>query len=362
LPDYSESEKSVVGPTMLQLVVMILRQRQLVARVALAFTVAVLVFLVVRGRTYTSSTTFLPASAELSSSGVAGLAAQFGFSIPASVAGQSPDFYAELLQSSAILREVVSHEYEIVRRKGFFLGSDTVRVTGSLDQLLEIERSTDEESREATIRQLRDMLSVSTGRQTGTVTLKVRTPWPSLSYQIATRMMSLVEDFNLTERQSQAAAERRFIEERLELANQELQASVRQLERFLSENRSFSGSPTLTFQHDRLSQEFNLRQRIVAGLTDGYEKARIEEVRDTPLITTVEVARVPVLPDRRRALLKAAVALMGGALLGVIMAFVRESLSTSRRQDDSTAVELQRLTHELRSELRRPWRVFMASP
>lgn len=349
-----------MGPTMLQLVVMVLRQRQLVARVALAFTVAVLVFLVVRGRTYTSSTTFLPASAELSSSGVAGLAAQFGFAIPASVAGQSPDFYAELLQSSAILREVVSHEYDIVRRKGLF-SSDTIHVRGSLAQLLEIEKDTEDEAREEAIRKLRDMFSVTTGRQTGTVTVKVTTPWPSLSYQIAVRMMSLVEDFNLTQRQSQASSERRFIEERLALANEELQASIRRLERFLSENRSFGGSPALTFQHDRLSQEVSLRQRIVSGLTDGYEKARIEEVRDTPLLTTVESPRVPVLPDRRKALLKAAIALVGGALLGVVLAFMREMLSVSRRKDEPTAVELQRLTRELRSDLRRPWRVLRAA-
>src|SRR5690606_17276767 len=99
---------TATGPTIMQLVVIILRQRRLITRIAIALPILLVATLLLRGRTYTSSASFLPATSELSTASVAGLAAQFGFSMPASAAGQSPDFYAELLQSEEILLRAVA--------------------------------------------------------------------------------------------------------------------------------------------------------------------------------------------------------------------------------------------------------------
>ena len=65
-------------------------------------------------------------------------------------------------------------------------------------------------------------------------------------------MLDLVSEFNLEKRQSQAAAERKFTEERSEQARTELLDAENRLQRFLQRNRDFGNDPSLTFERDRL--------------------------------------------------------------------------------------------------------------
>lgn len=101
------------GISLIALVNMLLRQRGLILG-----TILVVVVLAVTARlalppTYTTSASFMPQSANVQASRLAGLAAQFGFSLPTGEAGQSPRFYAGLLETDYLLREVVSTPYEV---------------------------------------------------------------------------------------------------------------------------------------------------------------------------------------------------------------------------------------------------------
>jgi len=91
-------------------------------------------------------------------------------------------------------------------------------------------------------------------------------------------------------RQSQAAAERGFTEERMAEAQEELRAAENELQRFLQNNRQFQNSPELVFQHDRLQRRVAMRQQVYTSLVQSYEQARIDEVPNTPVITVVEYA------------------------------------------------------------------------
>src|SRR5690606_18283731 len=152
------------------------------------------------------------------------LAAQFGFALPPSAVGQTADFYVELLQSNGILTQAASMQYQVVVRRGPPFSRDTTTQIGTLDMFFNVDKPTQEESQQETVRRLRKAIPTSTGRQSGTVSIRVSTDWPDLSYQIVTRLLALVEDFNRTQRQSQAATERVFIEGRLAEATAELRA------------------------------------------------------------------------------------------------------------------------------------------
>ena len=109
-------------------------------------------------------------------------------------------------------------------------------------------------------------------------------------------MLDLLDSFNLETRQPQAASERRFVEERLGQAKDELLDAEDRLLTFLNQNREFQNSSQLSFEHDRLLREVRLRQDVVTSLTESHEQARIEEVRNTPVITIVQAPELPALP------------------------------------------------------------------
>lgn len=76
-----------------------------------------------------------------------------------------------------------------------------------------------------------------------------------------------------------------------------------------------------------------MQQQVFTSLNQAYEQTRIDEVRDSPVITVVERPEVPVLPDRRRLMLKGILALMVGGMLGIFVAFGREFMIRGRQQE-----------------------------
>ena len=156
------------------------------------------------------------------------------------------------------------------------------------------------------------------------VEYSVTTPWPDLSYEVAERIVGLVNEFNLETRQSRGAEERRFVEERLQQVRSELRDAENQLQGFLQSNRAFQNSPELLFEHDRLQRQVGMRQQVFTSLMQAYEQARIAEVRNTPVITVIVAPSEPVRPERRNLILGAFMGLLIGASVGVSLALGRD--------------------------------------
>jgi len=229
-------------------------------------------------------------------------------------------------------------------------------VEWDLVALLEIETDHRRLAVASAIEALRDLVSVSTDAETGVVEVSVSTRWPNLSRQVAERMIELVNRFNLERRQSQASAERAFIEEQVARAESSLHAAEDSLERFVSQNRRYQNSPELTLQFERLQRRVNLRQQVFTSLSESYEQSRIDEVRNTPVITVVEPPELPARPDPRRLALKGVLGLMLGGMVGVFWAFGREMMATSRERDPDDYAEFARLREAAKEDLRRLWR------
>jgi uncharacterized protein involved in exopolysaccharide biosynthesis len=269
-----------------------------------------------RPLTYTTSASFRPQGNEVSNSQIMALASQFGVNVGGAGGEEaSPAFYAELLTTREILSRAANQPYSVE-------GVGSVM----LKDLLEIEEDTEPLRDEETIEWLREeAVSVSTGRETGTVTISVKTEWPDLSQAIAADLLDEVARFNLDTRQSQAASERQFIEARVKAGEVELTEAEDALRAFLEGNRQWQNSPMLSFQHDGLMREVTLRQSVLTTLVQSYEQARITEVRDTPVITVLQVPFLPPGNDPRRRVLTAALGIVLGGMLGIVLAFLVEA-------------------------------------
>jgi uncharacterized protein involved in exopolysaccharide biosynthesis len=347
----SAAEPSPAGGSeisLMRLINIVLAYRSLVVACAVLLFLLVVVVTLILPRTYSVTSSFTPQSERLASN-LAGIAAQFGVPLPATDAGASPDFYIELLDSRRILDETIKARYTFP--------TDTGKVTGTLVEIFEIEGETEGERNEMALRRLRGMLSTELDRPSGVVTFEVETLNPELSALIARRLLDLLNRFNLETRQSQAAAERRFTEVRLAEAKEELLEVENRLQAFLEVNRDLGTSPLLRFRQERLEREVSIRQAVVSALAQNYEQARIDEVRDIPVITVVEEAQAPALPDSRMLLLRGILALIAGALLGSLLAFFLAFVRASQTDTADELEEFRQLKRATARDIRRPWRL-----
>jgi uncharacterized protein involved in exopolysaccharide biosynthesis len=306
----------------------LIRRRWVIVLATIPTAAAAVTLALMRAPTFTTEATFRPQSAEASTPQLAALASQFGVSIPgvSGSEGASPAFYAELLTAREILSRVNAREYHV---EG--LGVAT------LSDLLEVEIEDDELRLRRTLERLRDdVLSVQTSRETGVVTIEARTKWPDLSVEIARRLLDEIARFNLETRQSQAAAERAFIEERVDSARGALTTAESSMQSFLQANRQWENSPDLTFQHDRLERDVALRQQVYTTLVQSFEQARIAEVRDTPVITILQAPFVPARDSRGTASM-GVLGTIFGAMVGVVLAFVIDAVRRPAAGDPTRA-------------------------
>jgi uncharacterized protein involved in exopolysaccharide biosynthesis len=351
----SDPGRNSGGLTLLDLVNVALGQRWLIVGLPLLLFVTAVSWSLSRDRSYTAHASFTPQNSNKSQSGLASVAAQFGVLVSGATS-ESPAWYADLVHSRDVLGPVVDSTYTAV------IGQK--RLAGNLVQIFQIEDESPAVGRELAIKTLREVVIASPSLETGNILLAVTTPSAELSAAISTRILDEINDFNVRRRQGQANAERTFVDARMKQAREELLTAEQSLQYFLQHNRVWENSPQLAFQHDRLEREVMMRQEVYTTLAQAYEQARIEEVRNLPVVAVLERPVPPVQPDPRGTVVRGALALLAGLVLALLIAFIREFMrsgSTLRRPDYVRFHELRQealdeVLHPIR-RLRRTWKV-----
>jgi uncharacterized protein involved in exopolysaccharide biosynthesis len=317
----------------LMLVNAILRQRRLALGIPAVAMLLALGYCLLPRNSFVATSQFMPQTPQQSGAQLAGLAAQFGFSLgPGTVNPESPDFYAELLQSRELLTEVVQTSYGFRTEAGDSLHGDLI-------QLLRPRGDEPEVRLRRAVAKLKDRTDIGVGLKTGVITLRTTMPWPELAVRVNRRMLQLVDQYNLTRRQTRAAAERKFVEGRVAEAQQELRRSEGELEGFFERNRSYQQSPQLMFAANRLQRQVDLRQQVYTSLAQSYESARIEEVRNTPVTTVISRPEGSALGVRPALLLNLFLGLLVGLALALVVIFTREYLEAQRQRHPADYAE-----------------------
>jgi len=282
------------------------RRTLIVASVGCALVSALL--LLMQPRTYSSLSSFAPQGSKQGTQ-FSGIAAQLGVALPGQDLSSSPQFYADLAKSRTILRGLVDS----------LRITDPVGTSTTVSDAYNVKGSDTAMRREATVDRLVGSIAVTAVQRTGVVQLNVRAPHRDIALQINTALLASVNGFNLHRRQSQASAERSFIERRLAEGRAELRAAENKLQAFMQDNRTYAGSPALQFRYDRLQADVSLHQSVVSTLAQLYEQSRVDEVRDTPVITVIEPPTAPARPDRRNLLTNTVFAGVAGFLVSLLL-------------------------------------------
>lgn len=329
------------GIGVLELVNAALRRWRLVVGIPFVAGVLGVIVSLLLPKWYAATAAFVPESKRPSlPSSVAGLAGQFGLSLGDQ--GQSPVFYADVLQTREILEGVLQGRYPVS-------AGDSVVL---LEQL-NVKGNSDRDRIERGVKKLRRAMLVTVNPRTDIVRLRVELKDPVLAAAVTNRLVDAIHAFNQGTRRTQARARRIFVEERIGAAERELRDAENTLQGWLMRNRSWQGYPSLEFEHDRLERQVQLRRDLYQSLFRQYDEARVEEVNDTPVITVVEHAVPPARKSRpRRAVIVLTLAAMG-ALLGIGIAIVLEYAGRLPASDETGYAEFRRLVGAMRTDLSR---------
>lgn len=277
---------------------------------------------------------------------LAGIAAQYNLSIVGVDPSQSIEFYEGLVKSNELLRRVAAREYQ-VRANGRV-------VRGTLPSFYKIHaRSKDAEIDLAAV-ELRNHIGASSSHRTGIVTFFLSAPYADLAQQIGNNIVSELDVYNTERRRSQVTQERVFISKRVDESRIALSQAENDLRGFLDVNREYHSSPSLTLEYDRLQREVARRSEIYTSLSEAEERARIEEVRDTPAITVVEPATLPTSPDIGNGVRDTLLGAIAGMLVGIILAFVRERIRETEAAHSPAYAAFTDLKRETMQDLSRP--------
>lgn len=296
--------------------------------------------------TYTATTSFAPRSRGQQSL-TSSVLSQLGLGGGGGGGGGGGAYYLEVVRSPRILGPVVESVYSYK--------TDTGTVTGRLIDIYGFGSAPKRNGRAQAINTLSNHIKTESPPG-GIMKLSVTTSDPSLSAQIARRMLQEINEFNLGTRQEQASAERQFIELRTAEAKVALSDAENALQRFTNENQFFSPISPLSLEFDRLKREVGLRQALYTELAKAADQARIEEVRSSPVLTVIEPAEPPLGPDSQVWRKKAMLGALIGLFLGIILAFLHSYVTKTRETYSDEYAELERLKRETANDFRHPWK------
>jgi uncharacterized protein involved in exopolysaccharide biosynthesis len=245
--------------------------------------------------------------------GLTGLAAQFGVPVMSTVE-RSPQFYEQLVTGDALLGRLLAESLTV--------DSTSARPRSLLDLLAVGGRSPDVRY-DVGIRRLRSRIRPSVDNRSGMITVRVSMASPSLAAAVASRVASLVDEFDQVTRRTRGGDRRLFAQRRYQEASAALRAVEDSLAGFLEANRRYEGSPGKILAEQRLRRRLQTADELAETLLRELETARLAEVDDRPAITITDPPRRPVrrsYPGRSRfAIVGGMVAATTVALLALVI-------------------------------------------
>jgi uncharacterized protein involved in exopolysaccharide biosynthesis len=231
--------------------------------------------------------------------------------------GEAPvsKLYPMIIESARILREVIYSRY----KTGAF--SDSV----NLIQYWRISGDSEAAKFEECLKTLRRRMAVTFDNRLGTLSLIVEMEEPQLAATVANNITSELDIYTRTKRRTSVTAQREFIEQRLSEVTTSLKASESVLKDFREKNRRVTDSPQLLLDQARLERDLQINSTIFIELKKQIEIAKIEEIKNIPVINVLDRARVPVKSSYPRRRVSVTVAFLFGFLLGSASLVYEES-------------------------------------
>jgi uncharacterized protein involved in exopolysaccharide biosynthesis len=268
-----------------------IRRKIVIINAFVLLTASILVFIFQKPY-YESTIVILPDYGGKSSmmGGLGGLAAMAGVSLGESASPS--DIYKNLLTSESIITPVLAARYKTNKYK------DSVNIYEYFDIQPDNDLSADINQRKMFLEAFeifkKSVIDVSVISMTKILTLKVRMPESKLSADVANNLIKTLDVYVRTKRKSNASIQRAYIERRISEVNDSLTVASNNLKNFQFTNRAITQSPNLLMEQTQLNLKVQILQGVYSELVRQLEIAKIDEIRDAPMLDVREWASEPI--------------------------------------------------------------------
>ncbi len=156
--------------------------------------------------------------------------------------------------------------------------------------------------KEKAIKRFNDHVQVSEDRISGLIKISTTFQDPIIASSIANFIGSQVELYIQKENSAQSTKEKIFISDRLSIVKNELEKAELELKKFKERNRGYEDSPELFMIFSQKFREVEAKKEVYLTLQQQLELARIEEVKQSPILHILDHAVPPIkksFPNRR---------------------------------------------------------------
>jgi uncharacterized protein involved in exopolysaccharide biosynthesis len=200
--------------------------------------------------------------------------------------GETPvsKLYPMIVSSERILQGAIYHKYT------------TLAYSQPVDlvEYWKIDSGTQNEQFDKALRLLRGRMDINFDTRLGTVSIGVQMEEPQLAADVANQITAELDDYTRTKRKTNATLQREFIETRMQEVENQLEKAERTLKDFRESNRRIMDSPQLLMEQERLSRDVQINSTVFIELKKQFEIAKIEEIKNIPIINVLDAARPPV--------------------------------------------------------------------
>ncbi|MFL5616669.1 MAG: hypothetical protein ACJ796_23590 [Gemmatimonadaceae bacterium] len=177
-------------------------------------------------------------------------------------------------------------------------------------------------------------LDVQTDASAGLLTVSVSGESPELAQSLTQMVMEELDSLNRRVNREAAFGQLSSIENQLGMAQRAMFAAEDSLQNFLTNNRTYAGSPQLVFQEARLHRRVDIRQATVQALSQQAEQARLDANKSLPAFSIIDAPNLPTqrsFPKRKLSVIIATLlALFGAAMAIFSVAFIAAVLASNR--------------------------------
>ena len=281
----------------------LIKEKKIVFFISITFVLTGIIISLLQPIIYTSSTTFIPQTQEISNSNLSGVANLIGLNLGISNSGkeisstmypkisESPEFKRLLLsevidkKSDLTLKKYLIDYYDIVDEKAE--KSTDIKISFVEQKCFEI---------------IGAILEIEVSEADGFVTISASMNDAEYSAQVANLSKNILQ--------------RIIIDNKIESANQNLIYAEKQLEEkklifdeiharlaYFTDSNLNSINSFLINEKNKLQAEFDIINSVVAELSTQVEQARLQVKKDTPVFSTINKAYIPNYrssPNRKR--------------------------------------------------------------
>ncbi len=315
-------------------------RRGKIAKVVLVAAVLVAGMSLLLPNGYVATTTIMPDLTFFNSvggtlGGFKDLATAIGLNANQTVTSPS-QLYPDIMESEFVLRRVIYHKYKTEKYDSLV----------NLIEYWKFDNADENFNFEKCLKKLRtSVITISVDKKTLIISLEVSAGERQFAADLANELTSELDYFQRNFRQTNAGEQRKFLEQRLAEVKDDLAKAEERLKDFQEKNRRPEQSPQLLLQQGRLSRDVDLNSTLFIELKKQYELAKLDEIKNTPVVQVLDIARPPSdhASPRRRILV------MVAAFLSFLASCAWFVMSEKFRDDEKVHDEVVRVKDLLRT-------------